>query len=311
MQLMPSASEHTILINSIIAMSSPNHPWPSPLFDMGLSLLSIEEMFNAGTVGRKPCKPDVISVKSIENIVMLLECKGGKNVDENQLATYVSVTPADINQLVTVADSRKISINIVYVARVASILKKSILLALKSIRKKKIIAQVPDQIDIIEVTDQIIRVHTTHETAWLPAMINGIPISEGTFPMYYYPFSEDDHGEYVLGEVIRSILYLINKKPAINPDEILLSTDEVFLDLFGAHPYISSHQKQKLRRQVDICFSKLNKEKALKGRVFRIGIKGKPLSVKKSKEVRDFLIKLGKEIQVGFTQTPLDNFFDL
>jgi hypothetical protein len=129
--------------------------------------------------------------------------------------------------------------------------------------------------------------------------------------MYYYPFSEDDHGEYVLGEVIRSILSLINKKPAINPDEILLSTDEVFLDLFRAHPYISSYQKQKLRRQVDICFSKLNKEKALKGRVFRIGIKGKPLSMKKSNEVRNLLIKLGKDIQEGFAQALLGDFCDL
>jgi hypothetical protein len=178
MLLMPSASEHTILINSIIAMFSPNHPWPSPLYDMGLRLLSVEEVFNVGTVGRRSCNPDVISVKSDENIVVLLECKGGKNIDENQLETYVSVTPADIDQLMTVNDPRKTSINIVYVARVASTLEKSIFLALNSIRKKKTVTRVPEQIDIIELTNQTIRVHTTHETEWLPAMIDGIPISD-------------------------------------------------------------------------------------------------------------------------------------
>ncbi|MHA1137627.1 MAG: hypothetical protein ACTSSE_14185 [Candidatus Thorarchaeota archaeon] len=307
----PSASDHTILVNNIIAMLSPNHSWPSPLFDMGYRLLSIEEMFNVGTEGSNPCNPDIISVESVKNTVMLLECKGGKNVDENQLQNYLSVTPPDIVQLVTVNDQKIVSIHIVYVARKVSDLKKSINLTLKKIRKNGIIAEVPKDIDIIESTDQIIRVYTSNERRWPSTMINGIQISEGTFPMHYYPFSEDDDGDYILGEVIRLILHLISNKPSINPDEIVLTTDEVLLDIFDAHSYISNHQKRKVKRQVDICFSKLIKEKSLKGKIYRISTKGKSLSVKKSKEIREDLIKLGMEIQEGFKQAPLEDFFDL
>jgi hypothetical protein len=305
----PSPSEHTILINNIIAMLSPNNPWPSPLSDMGYRLLSVEEKFNVGTQGNNPCNPDVISVESKKNIAMLFECKGGKFVDENQLRNYLSVTSSDLVHLVTVDDYKKTTVHFVYASCNYSELIKSMKLALKKIKKIDDTGEVPADVDIIELTNQIIKVYSTHENQWSSDLISGIQISEGTFPMYYYPFSDDDDGEYILGEVLRSIIHLIAKKPAINPDEIVLTTDEVVLDIFSAHPYISSHQKRRLARLVDGCFSKLTKEKSLKGKVFRIGIRGRPLSMKKTKEIRDDLIKIGKEIQEGLTQAPLEDFY--
>lgn len=304
----PQASDHTILVNSVIAMLTPNQGWPSPLSDMGYKLRMIEGVFNIGTQGRNPCNPDVISVNEPNSNVMLLECKGGKNVKQKQLERYLLVSPDDLEKLITVENPSALSTNIVYVCRRIDDFKKSMSLTLQKIRKEGNVGKIPDDIDIMEVARSKIKIHTTNSNKWSIEFIAGIPISEGTLPHSFYPFSEDDNPEYILGEVVRSIIH-IYLKSSLTPNEVVITVDEVVQDVFDIYAYISQTQIRILKKSVNLCFTKIIKETALKGKISRLGPKGKPISIKRIQGVVEGLEKIAREIEEGLSQTALDDFF--
>lgn len=293
-------------------MLTPNKTWPHPLHNMGLKLLSIEETFNVGTQGKNPCNPDVMCLNFSKSNVLLLECKSGKNIEQNQLETYLMVSTSDVDRLVTVDNPEEITIAFAYVGQDYSSLRNSISKTLSKIRTDEKIEEVPTGIDLLEATDQIIKAHSVGNYDWDEDLITGIEISQQTFPVNFYPFSNEDDSEYILGNVIRTIIHLIAKKESITPDEVALGSDEITQDLF--HPvyaHISTSKKRELLRLVDNCFKSLLKEKKLKNKIYRLGIKDNPISFKITEGILEDLTTLAKEIEEGLTQTGLDDFFEI
>jgi hypothetical protein len=306
----PRASNHTILVNQIISLLTPNKGWPSSLYDMGLKLALIEETFNVGTQGRNPCNPDLVCSNSPKNNILLFECKGGKNVEKKQLETYLLITPSDVNRLVTVDNPNKLAVFFAYAARDFSSIKESILKTLSEIRDEGILGNVPSDIDILESNDNTVKVHPVSNYDWEINLVSGIPVHPWTFSMNFYPFSSEDDSEFILSHIIRSVIHLLSKKNPINPNNVALSPDEVTQDLFDSvYAYISFSKKRELLASVSNCFTQLLREKKLKNKIFRIGKRGTSLSFNMTEGILEDLKDLAEEIEAGQKQTRIDDFF--
>ena len=130
--------------------------------------------------------------------------------------------------------------------------------------------------------------------------------------MYFFPFSSDDDMEWILSNVVRSVIHLVTKKESIDPSEVTLSPDEVTQDLFNmVFPHISSAAKRELSKLVDDCFKRLQKEPKLKNKIYRLGIRGNPLSFKINEGIVKDLQKLAKEIEERQSQSSLNKFYRL
>lgn len=274
---------------------------------MDYELLTVEEEFNVGNLGARPCNPDVVSRNDAESIVLLVECKGGRSLDQKQLETYLSVRPSDVRLLATVSNPNKLGVKMLYSASSFNDFSEDMSAKLEDIVRTKSVPDAPKELDILELTPSLVRVHSTDPT-WGTELLSGIRIAEDTYPNWFYPFSKDDSSEWKLLYVVRSLLHIILTTNPINPNQITVTTDQIVQDLYEAYSYISSRHRGELRGEIEKCFNRLLREPKMRGLIGRLGTRGRPVSIKDIENARKALQRLAREIAEGQAQTEVEDF---
>ena len=92
--MMSNSSNSTLLLNFLIALSTPTPNFPSPLWKQGFQLEKVEPIITLSDGAQ--AKPD-IQFKKHEDYLLFFECKDG-SCEEEQLGRYKRMTSTDITR---------------------------------------------------------------------------------------------------------------------------------------------------------------------------------------------------------------------
>lgn len=210
-------SDHTYLINCVIGLTKRVTGWPSTLRDVGFKVEWISPLLTTGD--GETVRPDLLLESNRLLRALVMECKGGQNINEDQLKRLLGL---DLNSLlprVSVYDPRRLKFEIAY----ACLGKNA-----KSL-DRQISALEPLPVLAFD-RDQILKLNDFGEQKLEVAFSDPIPVSDYA-PTGFYPFDvEDDNGlvgQYVLTEVVRQSI----KKTGHEPEEMVV--EEI---LAAVHP---------------------------------------------------------------------------
>lgn len=238
-----SLSKHTQLINRIMGLCNDTSCWPHILHDLGYTVQLIEQTISLQKTAQK-ITPDVIVVSDRLVHAMVIDCKGGTNIDSDQDRRYESLEPRDLVYYITVHDRNRLTHVACYADETTNHE------FLEPYTKLPFITFGSDEISGIrdfgkkEVNNKLCR---------------RISLTGMLEPTGYYPFSPDDRDSAIISHILSGLLaYLIQrgrKSPSTVVDSIM--AEEIFKITHPFHEQISSrHRKRLIRRiklMIDVC----------------------------------------------------------
>ena len=185
-------------MNYVIGMCRKNKEWITQLSDLGYELQIVEQTIHLST--GDSVKPDVVSSSNRLLHSLVFDVKGGRSLDEDQLARYSKLLPEDL---------RWVTWNEVYDKL--------------NLKLDVCICDLDENHKFIKMTKNDFPVLTfssnqlTKEGQFKNNTLNEAfkqPISlEGMMPpLSYYPFSEDDDSAYIATHVLRTLLSIALRK---------------------------------------------------------------------------------------------------
>ncbi len=214
---MKPLSEHTYLINCIIGLTKRVKDWPSTLRDLGFKLEWISPLLI--TADGQTVRPDLLLDSNRLLHALTIECKGGRNVDGDQLRRLLDLDVDSILPRVNVYNPRELHFETVY--------------SCMGENASSVVEQISAISDVPVLSfhrDQLKKDHAFEKEELESALSDPIPLP-GPAPTSFYPFDEqDDNGIvalYILPEIIKQSI----KRAGRDPEE--LRADEL---LAGVHP---------------------------------------------------------------------------
>lgn len=99
------ASDHTRLINRFIGLCTNTDKWPSTLRDVGYKVQLIEQTLKLRS--SVTVVPDVVAVSNQLHHILVVDCKGGKNIISDQDKRYAQLTSDVLFRFVDVHEPLK------------------------------------------------------------------------------------------------------------------------------------------------------------------------------------------------------------
>jgi hypothetical protein len=232
-------SNHTLLINAVIAMCKENSNWIHPLADLGFEVRLIEQTMSL-TGGTGSIKPDVVVTSNRHLHALLFDCKGGRNVDEKQADRYRKVTPEDILRWIAIWRPERLAHDVCF-------------LSLESNRVDR--TDKFKDFPLLVLSEQSLRKIGSFSNSHVEKKFQQ-PISiekEMKQPMSYYPFSDQDDQAVILPFVLRAIVaHLMDKRRGGNVEvnEAMLDNEEMMRKLHPMWQLISLEQQRVIRTKV-------------------------------------------------------------
>jgi hypothetical protein len=292
--------DHTFLMNCVIAFTSDTNKWPTPLFDMGYRLTWIDRSFGIGRLGS--LKPDLLCTAYEESIVLLLECKGGKSIERRQLEKYLNISGENVQSSVSVGDRDAIVLRFAYAVKSRTSFLDELELVFPEIDEETRNSKNIEDIDVMEILPDSVRVWTIRPSNWSSNLVNGIQFGEGSLPQHFIPFSLDDSGDWILKLIARELIAIISKKSGRNQNPSV-NARELVQSIFKVYDFLPEPEIQTLTQRVMTYFDRITKIPRFLRKIESIG-RGTRISVKSLKEAIEELEKFGKEIEDFERTTP-------
>ena len=212
-----SATEHTRLLNKFIGLCTNTANWPRILYKMGFRVQLIEQRI---ALGAGSIMPDVVSVSDSLSHALVVDCKGGKNINPSQDAKYAGMRHGDLANWVTVREQGRLTHVACYVASDASHG------SLSSHTK----------LPFIVFGGAFVKgVGSFGQPKLDKALRKGVSLRGSREPLCLYPFSLDDPPSVALRFIISGIVSCIVKSRAEARD---FTTEEGMADAIKAiHPF--------------------------------------------------------------------------
>ena len=119
MQVKTNANEHTRLINRVIGLCQDAAYWPNVLHSLGYAVQLIEKTISLRSSSQK-VTPDVVAVSNRLVHAMVIDCKSGTNINQDQDSRYESLEPYDLAYHVTVHDPTRLTHIVCYADSIAN-----------------------------------------------------------------------------------------------------------------------------------------------------------------------------------------------
>jgi len=210
-----------------------------PLADLGFDVRLVEQTMSlAGGTGS--VKPDVVVTSNRCLNALLFDCKGGRNIDEDQAGRYRKVTPDDVLRWIEIWRPERLTHDVCFLSAESSQLDRTdkfkdfplLILSAQSLRKTGSFSNT----DVEETFRQPISIDKGMEQ-----------------PMSYYPFSGADDPAVILPFVLRAMVaHLMDKRRSGNVEvtEAMLDSEEMSRKLHPMWELISLEQQRIIRSKV-------------------------------------------------------------
>ena len=106
-------SEHTRLMNKFIGLCTNADNWPQTLYAIGFRVQLVEQRI---ALEGSSITPDVVSVSDHLSHALLVDCKGGRNIDPSQDAKYQGIRHGELANWVTVREQGRLTHTACYAA---------------------------------------------------------------------------------------------------------------------------------------------------------------------------------------------------
>jgi len=231
---MEGLSEHTLLINKVIGLTRKISHWPSILRDLGYNVDLIGATY-LNKDGRETT-PDLTLTSNRQLHILLVECKGGKTVNEDQLERYTKLTEESIRDKVSVYDPRRITFDICYITT-----DKHYEYVLFQINK---IYAFP----LLIFSKTSISKRNNFQNAVLNREFSRDIKINGKTPISFYPFDENDDPALIAVYVFREIVAQALRH---STDDYEIDLEEILSTVHPLWKYFSHNKKTALLRKVN------------------------------------------------------------
>jgi len=223
---------HTKLMNYIIGMCKKHKDWVSVLADLGYEPNILEQRIR--TSSDETVKPDIVTTSNKLLHFLVLECKGGITIEEDQLRRYATLTKDNLCRWVDVFAPNDFNLDV----------------CLSDLEENHhFIMRRAKGFPIITFgKDEITKTGKFNEIKLNSAFQDPISLKGKIPPLLYYPFCEDDKNAYIAPFVIRGLVSIAFKKSKGGPsvlDEGVITNDEIIRRVFNPIFDLLSNQHRK------------------------------------------------------------------
>lgn len=237
------ASEHTRLVNRVMGLCKDTARWPSVLHDLGYAVQLVEQTISLRESSQK-ITPDVVAVSNRLVHAMVIDCKGGANIDPDQDGRYESLESRDLTYHVTVHDPNRLTHIACYADGVVNHE------SLEPHTRLPFITFGPDAVSgkrdfgNSQVNDSLCK----------PISLKGM-----LEPTGYYPFSPEDKDSAIIPHVLAGLLSYLVQRGRETPSAVTDAAvaEAVLRIIHPFHEQISSRHRQsltqKIKLMIDVC----------------------------------------------------------
>ncbi len=257
--------------------------WPSILKDLGYKVDWIEpKLFNSE--GERVV-PDIMLTSNKFCHSLIIECKGGKSANKEQIKKLSRLTVESIKDRASIYDPSRLNLDICF----ASFMKDSE----NIIRLTK-----KYSFPALLFSDTQMRREGEFKSKHLNEKLTDAIHLDGYPPTNYIPFTSDDDINLIASYVLQEIVSITLKHS--RDDEITFDTEDILERIFPVWKKFDIEAKKKLRNRVDNILREISRRKLNE---YLKKIKGRPTWVAKSlqafrKECEKLLEDLGKKYTI-------------
>ncbi len=197
---------HTRLINAAIGFCKRDDSWIHPLADLGYKAELVEQKIGTEVSGIS-VTPDVVATSQRLIHSVVVECKGGKSVEDKQITNYKLLKPSDLHdRWVRIHDKNQHTLDVC--------------LLIHQTHEQSWTSRV--DLPILSLSGHVLTLHNQFSKQELnQKFIETISIEGYTQPVSYYPFSQNDDRRTIIPHALRAIRLSITKThqtDATNPE---------------------------------------------------------------------------------------------
>ena len=285
-----SLYSHTHLMNAAIGFCKHDESWIHPLADLSYEAKLVEQKIGTEMSG-KSVTPDVVatSQKLIHSVV--IECKGGKSVNERQIVNYMSMKPSDLhNKWIHIYDKNQHTLDVC-------------LLICKPYEHSW---ESGVDLPILSLSDRVLTLRNKFLKLELNQKFNTDISTEGFAPpISYYPFSHDADRKEIIPHALRAIRLSICKKQqnSITDPEFYVN-DATMKQIHKVWDILSRKHQELLKNRVkNIIVELIKSHSKLKAFLENIQTNEKMSNTKSNS-----LANICSEILQKESQTTMDDF---
>ncbi len=254
---MKGISEHTLLMNQIIGLCTNTYGWPSTLKDLGYFVDWVEPTF-LNSEGKK-VNPDLLlsSNKLLHSLVV--ECKGGTSLDDDQLDRLIKVTVDSIRNMVNIYTAKGLRHDLTFVT--------------DSNSKDAIISKIYDKspYPVLFFSKENLSKRGTFELKELEEVFKNPVELEGVPPTGFIPFNTNDDISVIAPYVFQYLLEMALKNPM--EDSLEIDIDKLLNNIFPFWKNTEESKKKEFRGKINNILFEYKSENLMN---YLDRIKGKP-----------------------------------
>lgn len=287
-ELTASISNHTILVNAMIGLSKKTTGWPSTLKDMGYNVEYIEPTFlNAD--GQK-VNPDILFTSNKQMHALVIECKGGKTIEDEQINKYARINKNSLIDRVSVKEPTKLThdVSIVGLEQFS----------------EPILLKVNGSFPVIIFTfEKQIEKHNSFSHKKLNDAFSH-PINIGYPPTEFYPFDDEDDESWISMYVLQELFSLSLGNS--HSDNLDFTEEQLLRQIHPMWSQIHESKKKKLKAKVNTILNSYH-QKGLSKQLQSIRGKNR-WQIKKpldsfTENCKKLVDDLGKQKTIGYFDT--------
>ena len=236
---------HTLLINAAIGFCKCDEAWIHPLADLGYKATLVEQKIGTEVSGIS-VTPDVIATSQQLIHSVVVECKGGKSVDEKQIANYKRLRPSDLhNKWINIHDQNQHTLDVC--------------LLIYKTHEEAWTSKV--DLPVMSLSDQVLTLHNKFSKKKLnQKFIKPINTVGFRCPVSYYPFSHDDDRKVIVPHALRVIRLSIgngSQTDATDPESYI--GDNTMKQVHKVWDILSRKHQEQLKNKVKEIIKELIK----------------------------------------------------
>ena len=186
---MTRPSPHTSLINTAIAFCKKGESYIHPLADLGYEAKLIEQKIGTASGGKK-VHPDVVAVSERLVHSLVIECKGGRTLDTEQISRYKMLKSSDLRRWHHIHDPNKHTHDI----------------CLLIYREHDNAFICNTDVPILSLSETNLKKHNNFSNSQLNRKFDKEISIQNKAPISYYPFSPNDDRKVIIPHALRTIL---------------------------------------------------------------------------------------------------------
>jgi len=227
------ACEHTRLMNKFMGLCDPSSGWPSVLHDCGYRMQAIEQKLRINDA--TSVKPDIIVASGKERHALVIECKSGMNVKQDQEKRYAKLDTETVRKWVKARPPPETH---------------AVSYAINSHARERIATHT--RLSLVVFYKLRLESRGSFGTNRLDRAMRD-PINFDTTmeePTEYYPYGPDDDDSVIAQHVLQALTQLLRSNSAVENLSSDATVDKVFKTNHIYHKMISDETSNRIKKKI-------------------------------------------------------------